>query len=225
VGFDVMSPIWLAFIPVGIVSIILLSKGLKRKGDVKRNAVIFLRSLLITLLLLVGAKVGLTWTVNDTATVYLIDASDSMKNSNTISESFIREAMGYMKDTDIAGVILFGEDPVMENFLSKEPTFEKINSMVKGSFTNIERAITAGISILPDKNRKRIVLITDGEENEGDSSKAAGILRDKGIDFKVFKVDRDRGNEAAIVNITAPAGLNKNERYNIVVNIKSIKRL
>ncbi len=220
-GFDVMSPIWLAFIPVGIVSIILLSKGLKRKGDVKRNAVIFLRSLLITLLLLVGAKVGLTWTVNDTATVYLIDASDSMKNSNTISESFIREAMGYMKDTDIAGVILFGEDPVMENFLSKEPTFEKINSMVKGSFTNIERAITAGISILPDKNRKRIVLITDGEENEGDSSKAAGILRDKGIDFKVFKVDRDRGNEAAIVNITAPAGLNKNERYNIVVNIKS----
>lgn len=220
-GFDVMSPIWLAFIPMGIVFIILLSKDLKRKGNAKRNAAIFLRCLLITLLLLVGAKIGFTWTVNDTATVYLIDASDSMKSNNLISESFVREAMGDMKDTDTAGVILFGGDPVMENFLSKEPAFEKINSMVKGNYTNIERAITAGISILPEKSKKRVVLITDGEENDGDSHKTAGILRDKGIDFKVFKVDRDRGNEVAVVNVTAPPRLNKNERYNIVVNIKS----
>lgn len=220
-GFDIISPIWLAFLPIGIPIIFLMSKGLKRKGRVKKNTAIFLRCMLITLLILVCAKIGLTWTINDTATVFLIDASDSMKGSDPATESFVKEAINMMKVPDRAGVILFGEDPVMESFLSQEPSFERIRTIVKGNYTNMERAITAGISVLPEKSRKRIVLITDGEENEGDSSKTAGILKEKGIDFKVLMVEKDKGKEAAVVNVVAPARLNKNEKYNVIVNIKS----
>lgn len=220
-GFDIVSPIWLVLIPIGIAIIIFTSKGLNRKGKTKKNTIIFLRSLLITLLFLTCAKISLTWTVDDTATVYLIDTSDSMKESSSNSEAFVKEAINTMKTSDTAGIILFGEDPVMENFLSKEPSFNKISTVVKGNFTNIEKAIMTTISILPDKSKKRIVLITDGEENEGDSSKLAGALREKGIDFKVLLVEKDRGKEAAVINVTAPSQLNKNEKYNLIVNVKS----
>ena len=220
-GFDIVSPIWLVLIPIGIAIIIFTSKGLKRKGRAKKNAVVILRCLLITLLFLICAKIGLTWTVDDTATIYLIDTSDSMKESSSIAEAFVKEAINMMKTSDTAGIILFGEDPVMENFLSKEPSFNKISTVVKGNYTNIEKAIMTTISVLPDKSKKRVVLITDGEENEGDSTKIAGTLREKGIDFKVLLVEKDRGKEAAVINVTAPSQLNKNEKYNLIVNVKS----
>ena len=220
-GFDIVNPIWLVLIPIGIAIIIFSSKGLKRKGRAKKNAVVILRCLLITLLFLTCAKIGLTWTVDDTATIYLIDTSDSMKESSSIAEAFVKEAINMMKTSDTAGIILFGEDPVMENFLSKEPSFNKISTVVKGNYTNIEKAIMTTISVLPDKSKKRVVLITDGEENEGDSTKIAGTLREKGIDFKVLLVEKDRGKEAAVINVTAPSQLNKNEKYNLIVNVKS----
>ncbi len=180
-----------------------------------------IRSVLIILLLLALAKPGLTWSINNVSTVYLIDASDSMKESKKEAESFVKEALELMKEKDMAGVIIFGGDPVMESFLSKEPSFASIKGIVESKYTNIEKALTTAISILPDKSKKRIVLITDGEENEGDSSKAAGILKDKGIDFKVCKIEKDRGDELAITGISVPNKINKGEEYNIVVNIKS----
>ena len=150
-----------------------------------------------------------------------MDSSDSIKDYYGVSEKFIKEALNQMTNKDTAGIILFGEEPQMENFLSPNPTFEKIIINTGGRYTTIEKAITAGVSILPDKSRKRIVLVTDGEENEGDSSKIAAALKDKGIDLKVKKIDKDKGSEVAALSVTAPQSLNIGEEYNIVVNIES----
>lgn len=218
---DFIRPLWLILIPVAIIFLFTTSKALNRKGRIRKNIMLVMRSVIFTLLLLSIAGMGIVWTIDDNATVFLVDSSDSMKDYNPVSENFVKEALKHMTDKDSAGIILFGDEPVMENFLSQKPSFEKINSAIGGKYTNIEKAITAGMSILPDKSRKRIVLITDGEENEGDSSKAAGILKEKGIDLKVFKIERDRGKEVAAASVTAPQSLNKGEEFNIVVNLKS----
>ena len=220
-GIDFITPLWLIFIPIEIAILIFTSRTLNRKERIRKNTILFMRGIVITFLLLAVAKMGIVWKVNNTSTVFLVDTSDSMKDYNAVSEGFVKEALGLMTDKDTAGIILFGEDPVMENFLSKEPAFEKISGIVAGKYTNIEKAITTGVSVLPDKSKKRIVLITDGEENEGDSTKVAGVLKEKGIDFKVLKIDRDKGKELAAVSVSAPGRLNKGEEYNIVVNIKS----
>ena len=220
-GINFTYPLWLILIPLGLIYIFLTSKNLNRKGKTKKNVILFIRGIVIVLLVLAIAQTGITWNIKDISTIYLIDASDSIKDSFDTSEDFIKEAFGLMKDKDSAGVIIFGEDPVMESFLSKEPIFERISGGVEGKYTNIEKAITTGISVLPDKSKKRIVLITDGEENEGDSSKTAGVLKEQGIDLKVFKIDKDKGKELAVTNVTVPNSVNKGEEYNIIVNIKS----
>lgn len=218
---DFIRPLWLILIPAAIIFLFITSKNLNRKGRLRKNIILIIRSILFTLLLLSIAGMGIVWTVDDNATIFLVDSSDSMKDYYGVSEKFIKEALNQMTNKDAAGIILFGEEPQMENFLSLKPAFEKIINTTGDRYTNIEKAITAGMSILPDKSRKRIVLVTDGEENEGDSSKIAAILKEKGIDLKVKKIDKDKGSEVAALSVTAPQSLNIGEEYNIVVNIES----
>lgn len=218
---DFIRPLWLVFIPAAIIFLLITSKNLNRKGRLRKNIILITRSILFVLLVISIAGMGIVWTVDDNATIFLVDSSDSMKDYYGVLEKFIKEALDQMTNKDTAGIILFGEEPQMENFLSPKPAFEKIINTTGGRYTNIEKAITAGMSILPDKSRKRIVLVTDGEENEGDSSKIAAILKEKGIDLKVKKIDKDKGSEVAALSVTAPQSLNIGEEYNIVVNIES----
>lgn len=220
-GINFLSPLWLILLPISLVAIIYTSKTLSRKDSLKKNIIISIRIIVATFLILALSNMGLIWTVKDISTIFLIDVSDSIKDSGEISESFVDEALKAKTDKDSAGIILFAEDPMMESFLSKETISKKINYNLNGNYTNIEKAITMAISVLPDKSRKRIVLITDGEENQGDSSNLAGLIKEKDIDLKVFKVEKDRANELAITNIWVPDRVSKGEEYNIIVNIKS----
>lgn len=220
-GIDFLNPLFLLLIPVLLAIIIFISNSLNRKGMQRNNGRTFIRGLVIIILVLALSGTGITWIVKDISTIFLIDTSDSMANNKELTESFTKEALDAMTDKDKAGVIVFGEDPVMESFISKEPAFGKITYIPEGNYTNIEKAITTAISLLPEKNRKRIVLITDGEENQGDSSKVAGLIKEKNIDFKVLKIEKEKINDLAITKLSTPAKVNKNEEYSINVNIKS----
>ena len=152
-GIDFITPLWLIFIPIEIAILIFTSRTLNRKERIRKNTILFMRGIVITFLLLAVAKMGIVWKVNNTSTVFLVHTSDNMKDYNAVSEGFVKEALGLMTDKDTAGIILFGEDPVMENFLSKEPAFEKISGIVAGKYTNLKSNNYRSIS-LPDKAKK-----------------------------------------------------------------------
>ncbi|HHY77922.1 MAG TPA: VWA domain-containing protein [Clostridiales bacterium] len=220
-GIDIGKPLYLLLLLAVAVMLFLTSKNLGIRARNKKAVIIAARFFTCLFLILALSSLGIVWTVEDTSTVFVLDASDSMaKNINEV-EAFVREALKSMKDKDKVAIISFGEEPVMENFLSNEPAFEKISQIQGSKYTNIEKALNAAISALPEGSRKRIVLVTDGEENEGNSNNIAGIIKDKAIDFKVLKIQREKGDEVAAVSVIAPQTLNLGEEFNITVNIKS----
>ena len=218
---DFAKPIWLLLIFAAIALLFVTSKALNHRGKTKKAIILAARFVTFSFLILSLAGIGITWNIDDTATIFLMDGSDSMTEHKKDGESFIKKAIEHMKDKDEAGVISFGEEPTMENFLSKEPAFDSISSGQGGKYTNIEKAMNAALSVLPDKSKKRIVLISDGEENEGNSSNIAGTLKEKGVDFKVLKIERQKGNEVSAISLTVPQTLNIGEEFNIGVSIKS----
>jgi len=221
VGIDIGKPLYLLLLLAVVAMLFLTSKKLGSRARGKKAVILAARFFTCLFLILALSSLGIVWTVEDTSTIFLLDASDSMAEYKNDIESFVKEALESMKDKDEAAIISFGEEPVMENFLSQQPAFESISQIQGSKYTNIEKALNAAVSVLPEGSRKRIVLVTDGEENEGNSSNIAGVFKDKSVDFKVLKIQREKGNEVAAVKLTAPQTLNMGEEFNIGVNIKS----
>ena len=164
---DFERPMLLFLIPLGIF--VLHCRKLGKMYKLRRRLILFLRNSVFILLILALTGVNIKWIVDTTTTIFVIDASDSMKGYKAIAEEFVRKALDLKGSKDQSGVVAFGDNSLIDSFVSKERVFNRIETEPRGIYTNIEKALTTSVSLLP-QDSKRIVLITDGEENEGDSS-------------------------------------------------------
>ena len=218
---DVERPLLLLLIPPAILFILYTARKLGKMYKLRRRLILFLRNSVFALLILAVSGVNIKWIVDTTTTIFVVDASDSMSGHRTAAEDFVVEALRQKTFKDQAAVVAFGDNSLIESFVSKDPVFNKINTEPIGIYTNIENALTTSMSLFPQNSRKRIVLVTDGEENEGECSRLASSMISQDIDFKVYRIERKIGNEVAAEGITIPKRLRLGEEFNIVVTIES----
>ncbi|KUO69599.1 MAG: hypothetical protein APF77_08905 [Clostridia bacterium BRH_c25] len=218
---DFERPLLLFLIPPAILFVLYTAGQLSKMYSLRRRLILFLRNSVFVLLILALAGVNIKWIVDTTTTIFVVDASDSMKEYRITAEEFVRKAMNQKGYKDQSGVVAFGDNSLIESFVSKDSMFNKIETEPRGLYTNIENALTTSVSLLPQNSKKRIVLITDGEENEGNSSKLASSMISQGIDFKLYRIDRETGKEAAVESITVPKRLRVGEEFSIVVVVQS----
>jgi Mg-chelatase subunit ChlD len=214
-------PYLLIILPILLFALFYTAKRLNRIYKLKKNIILTIRIIIFTLLILALAGFSLKWAAKDTTTVFVVDASDSMLTSRAEAEKFVAEALDKKSPKDSAAVLVFGDNAQVESFISKAPAFNKIETKINGTYTNIENALTAAISMFTENSKKRVVLITDSEENEGKASKTAPSLIEQGIDFKVYNLEKTVGNEVAVDSVSVPQRLNMGEDFNVVVNITS----
>lgn len=211
----------LILLPIALFLVFYTSKRLSRIYRAKKKIILSVRSIIFIFLILALSGFGIRWKAWDTTTVFVLDASDSMLASKTEVEKFVVDSIDKKSAKDKIAVVSFGGNALVENFVSKSPAFNKIETKVNGTYTNIENAITTAISLMDENSKKRIVLITDSEENEGKASKSAPSILEQGIDFKVYKIDKAIGEEVAVDSVSVPQKLNIGEEFNVVVNITS----
>jgi Mg-chelatase subunit ChlD len=219
-SFEIQRWWVLIFIPLSIIIIFFMSKKLK-VNKTRKRIMLFLRCTIVILLILSLSNTAIKWTAKDVTTIFLADLSDSVKIEKNQIDEFIKESMKYKDKNDSMGIITFGQDSVVDSFVSKNNVFTSIQSEPKGIYTNLETAIHTAFSIMPEYTQKRIVLITDGEENSGNVLNLAPLLKEQGIDFKVKKIDKLLGEEVSVENIEVPQSLSIGGEFNVVVTINS----
>jgi len=220
-GLNFTKPYLLILIPLLIAGVIYSSRWIIKLPKNKKRLIIILRSIVFTLIVLAICGSSLYWKVDSTTTLFLIDASDSTKANRSSMEAFIKEAGQYKGKKDNIGVLSFGENTQVESFISKDNEFTKVEGKINSNYTNIDNAVTTALSLFPDNSNKRMVLISDGEENSGSVSKIASSLQEQDIEFKYYKVKKDAGEEVAVDKISVPQKLTLGEEFNIVVTINS----
>lgn len=218
---DFTRPYILVLLPVVIAFILYTARKLGKMYKLRKNLIIICRSAVLILMLIAFAGLSIQWNAKTITTVFLIDASDSTQSSRNSEENFVKDALNKKTQKDNVGIISFGDNSLVENFISKDSSFSKVEGKVNSGYTNIENALTTAVSMLPQNTKKRIVLVTDGEENEGKALKIAPSLLDQKIDLKVYKLDKTAGNEVAVDNISVPETLNIGQEFSVVVNISS----
>lgn len=220
-NLGVLRPYMLLCIPLAIVFLVYTSKYMGKMQKARKLSILAARAGVLILLILSAAGLSIKWKVDEVSTIFVVDCSDSMAQYKNQVEDFIKEAVDKKSNKDKIGIVTFGDNALIENFVSNKAAFESIETIPTGTYTDIENALNTATSIIPENTKKRIVLITDGEENKGVSSKTAPYIIDQGIDFKIHKIIKDESNDAAVDKIIVPQTLNVGEEFNIVVNIKS----
>jgi len=222
VVIDLNKPYMLLLIPLAVFFVLYTGRSrLGRMYSFRRRLILLLRNSVLVLLILAMSGINIRWLVDTTTTIFVVDASDSMRENRTTAEQFVREALERLGSKDNAGVVAFGDNSLIESFVAREPVFNKLEAEPGGILTNIEGALTTSLSLLPQDSKKRIVLITDGEENEGNSSRLASSIAGQDIDLKVYRMARKPGNEAAVEGITLPKRLRVGEEFSIVIEVES----
>lgn len=216
---------WLLVLIVGIPVLWIISyRSLAALGKYRRLFALGFRGRVLLLMVLALAGVQLQKVSERMTVMYLLDQSESIPKP-------VREAMlqYVMQDVaahrrkgdfhsgteDKAGVIVFGRDATIEHppFADDIRSVGNIDSLfeLRTDATNIASALKLAQASFPEDSAKRIVIITDGNENLGDARSVASGLADNGIGIDIVAVRLQARNEVAVEKIGLPTDIRRGQ--------------
>jgi len=219
--FNFDYPWILLLIPAAAAFIIISAIGLRIVPNWKKRALIPIRIVLLTLVILCLSGFGIKMDTGKTANIFLVDVSDSSARNKTAYEQIIKTSLKSKSASDEVGIVCFGNDSAVELPLAEKPDFFSFQTKIDSSFTNIEQALQLTSSLFPVKYKKRIILLSDGKENVGDAIKQASILKQKNIVLNVMTYGNQEKGEVQVKDVTLPENMKLNDRFELSVNIVS----
>ena len=219
-GIEITRIYALLLIPVVLIFMYLTLK--KLKGIVRKDKLVFISRILILMLIVIGiCDITINLKGKNICTVFVLDVSDSMSNFKSEGIKFIDNAIKEIPKNNKAGVIVFGDNAAVDKFMDKSKEYKEIKSAPTINSTNIEDAINSSLGLFDKGSAKRIVLITDGEENKGDLLKSIPVIKKENIDLKVYKVDNAIGDEAYVEEVKVPDNISMGEEFSVITKIQS----
>jgi uncharacterized membrane protein len=171
---------------------------------------------MIVLLLTVLALAGVQWMrpLEGVNVFFLLDRSESIPSPQQEgARKYVNTAAKEKKRTDKAGVLVFGTDAAIEISASPAVDVQKINAVVPTERTDIGAAIRLGTAAFPETGQKRVVLLSDGNENLGDAMAAVLAARPLGVTVDVIPLGVERGNDVSVQKLGLPTRVKKGQTF------------
>lgn len=219
-GIEITRAYALILIPVILLFMYLTLKRLK--GIVRKDKLILISRIIILILIVIGiSDITINLKGQNISTVFLLDVSDSMSDFKSEGTKFIDNALKEMPKNNKAGVVVFGDNASIDKFMDDSKEYKQIKSGPVVNSTNIEEAVNSSLSLFDKGAAKRIVLISDGEENQGDILKKVSVINKENIDLKVYKVENALGDEAYVEDVKVPDNISIGEEFSVITKIQS----
>ena len=153
--------------------------------------VFWLRIVAIACLILALTNPYVLLPVEDEQVIFLVDRSASTKHDIDQAIEFINESLKSKQNNHSVGIYSFSNYVQTEAILSKELQSVPVLSAMKAeNQTNIEEAINLAKSITGTSLPTRIVLLTDGNETQGEALKQANLLKNSKLSIDVVAVEK-----------------------------------
>ncbi len=235
-SLEPLEPWWLALLLLVPWLIWYSWRRLAALGPGRRVLAIALRCLLLILIAFALAEMHARHTEERLTVLFLWDRSLSVPpeyegDVNVREErikTFINDSVakrGPGKENDRVGLIVFGRQPRLELPPGAVPQLrlQKLQSRVDDTYTDIAAAIKLALASFPEGSGKRIVLISDGNENLGNAEEQARIAKQNGVQIDVVPLagGRRNPNEVLVERIDVPTITEKDSRLPIRVLLRS----
>lgn len=209
----------LLLLPVVWGVMIWFSRGIRSRSRTRKWGEVLLRGLVLMLTVSALAGVSIRKSSDTTTTVFLVDLSDSMKSAQSQEAEFVQKAIADMPGKNQAGIVAFGSDAQIEQFVTSKKAFTDFQSRVTATATNLEQAVQTAMALFPEGSARRLVLLTDGAENEGTVSNLVHSVTDSDLELKVVRYDQAVEKEVYVSNVTLPDTIRKGDRFQVKVDV------
>lgn len=194
---------------------------------------LILRSLLVVTIAAALAEPTRVQRTDDLAVIALVDTSDSARaysNLSTLPQS-LQSALSSTAPSDLTGIITFDGTPRLLRTPRAGSIEWTLPDPAPGSDrTDIAAAINAALASVPPSAAARILLISDGNQTEGDAlaaARAAAARRstdsaDLGpVPIDVFTLSYNIQHEVAVESVDVPPRAVANDTINVRVTLTS----
>ncbi|MGZ6339795.1 MAG: VWA domain-containing protein, partial [Candidatus Limnocylindrales bacterium] len=222
-GVAFTAPLALLLLPAALaVTLALYLASGRRLGTARRRAALIVRTLLLACL--VGALAGfqLVLPVDRLATVFVVDLSDSVGNAgHQDALAFVRSSLAAMPSGDVAGIVAFGEDALVERLPEEVREVDRLASVPVRSATDVGAALRLAAALFPDDAQKRIVLLSDGNDTTGHGQAEAALAAARGIQIETRTVGLAGVDEVLVERLQTPATAHVGEDIEAVATVSS----
>ena len=158
--------------------------------------------------------------------VYVVDISDSVDQSTDRALEFVAKTVNEKPEEDEAGLIVFGRDAAVELPPRISFPFENVvNSRIQRDATNLEQALALAAAMLPEENRGRIVLVSDGTETAGNLRDIVDDLKSRGIGVDVLPIGYEYDKEVYLERLDLPSFVKVGENYKASIVLSALSDL
>ena len=240
-GLTFLHPVWLLLLLLVPLFFVLSAPRLNR-SEPRPWIAVGLRSAGVVCLSLALAEPQLRQPNDRVTVLFVVDRSKS------IPEELVEDASGKKVDRrearirqflnaavaergagherDRAGLIIFGRRPRLELPPSDAPRFNltgELPTPVDGDHTDIAAALKLALASFTDDSGKRIVLISDGNENLGNAEEQARLAKTLGVEIDVLPLAAGQTNEDEVLveRVEAPPLIEQGARVPVRVLIRS----
>jgi uncharacterized membrane protein len=225
-SFQFTNPWWLLCLPVALGWTIWLAwKTHVQTGPWRRWTSLVLR--LVIVLALVLSIAGLQWLrpLEGINVFFLLDRSDSVPSpQQEMAREYLNRAAAQKKAVDRGGVVVFGNGASIETTPNLKVDVQKIQAVVGSERTDVASAVRLGTAAFPETGQKRLVVLSDGNENMGDALGAVVAARSLGVTVDVMPLGMTRGGDVSVQKLSVPSTLKKGQTFEVKIFAQADQR-
>ncbi len=224
-AFPSRQDLWKPFAVLGLILLLLEGALYHRQANGRWPvAAAALRVIVLGLVIAGLGGAGLYRTTDHLNVLFLLDTSDSVSLENKARAwQYVQDAVKAADKRDQYGVIAFGGSPALASPLGADPLPARPPLAVDSRATDIGAAIKLALAAFPREGAKRIVLLSDGNENQGSAREAAQRARTEGADIYVVPVKNDYAGEVLVERLVLPQEVKFGESFLVRVMAWSAK--
>jgi len=184
------------------------------------------RLVLTSALVLALADVRWSRHSDDLCVIFLVDGSRSVgPKALDLARRHIARELPQMRQDDRFGIVVFGQRPLMARPVGpRDQTFElKPLDPSASDFTDIGRAVRFAVSQFPPGYQKRLVLLSDGNENLGDALAEVRAAAAAQVDVVTCPLVTGYDNEVVVDSVVVPARARPDQPISLKTRLKATR--
>lgn len=156
------------------------------------------------------------------AVLFVLDQSDSIPpEKKRQALEFLNQTARRMGPNDEGGVLVFGGDAYLELEPKAQLTLRQVHSQVPRDYTNLAGAVRLALAAFPEDAQKRVVLLSDGNENLGSAVQEAASAASAGVQLDVVPITYQYSREVMLEKMVVPSEVKVGEPFEVRVIARS----
>jgi uncharacterized membrane protein/predicted secreted protein len=204
-GFYLAQPWWLMAGLVIVPMIWLARRNLASLGPARRGAAVVLRALAVLILVVLLARPMLVRQSHRATVIAVVDRSQSIPAQlGDAALDYLSRAVAAGRGVNQLAVVDVAEAASISKLPSSDTAIRRRNTTLTGSQSRLAGGVEMALAIAPPDTAARIVLLSEGNETEGDLKEAARTAAANGIPIDVLPLEYHYDREVLFKRLVAP---------------------